>query len=131
MLLKNYYQNPPAPMLYGLTQCGNAAGYRVGGMRSNQGDRMMKVSVDLDLTPEELRRLFGLPDLTPIQALVVERITRQVEKGMDSNLLAGITRSIITGGVQSWEAYQKLLSGILNVSKSTDAKKDPAADPAD
>ena len=91
----------------------------------------MKVSVDVDLTPEELRRLFGLPDLTPIQALVVERITRQVEKGMDSNLLAGITRSIITGGVQSWEAYQKLLAGILNVSKASDAKKDPAADSTD
>jgi hypothetical protein len=93
--------------------------------------RTMKVSVDVDLTPEELRRLFGLPDLTPIQALVVERITRQVEKGMDSNLLAGITRSIITGGVQSWEAYQKLLAGILNVSKTSDAKKDPAADSTD
>lgn len=91
----------------------------------------MKVSVDLDLTPEELRRLFGLPDLTPIQALVVERITRQVEKGMDSNLLAGITRSIITGGVQSWEAYQKLLAGILNVSKTSDTKKDAAADSTD
>ena len=91
----------------------------------------MKVSVDLDLTPEELRRLFGLPDLTPIQALVVERITRQVEKGMDSNLLAGITRSIITGGVQSWEAYQKLLAGILNVSKTSDTKKEPAADSTD
>jgi hypothetical protein len=100
-------------------------------MCSNQGDRTMKVSVDVDLTPEELRRLFGLPDLTPIQALVVERITRQVEKGMDSNLLAGITRSIITGGVQSWEAYQKLLAGILNVSKASDAKKDPAADSTD
>lgn len=91
----------------------------------------MKVSVDVDLTPEELRRLFGLPDLTPIQALVVERITRQVEKGMDSNLLAGITRSIITGGVQSWEAYQKLLAGILNVSKPSDSKKDPTAESAD
>jgi hypothetical protein len=100
-------------------------------MCSNQGDRTMKVSVDVDLTPEELRRLFGLPDLTPIQALVVERITRQVEKGMDSNLLAGITRSIITGGVQSWEAYQKLLAGILNVSKTSDAKKDPATDSTD
>ena len=85
----------------------------------------MKVSVDLDLTPEELRRLFGLPDLTPIQALVVERITRQVEKGMDSNLIAGITRSIITGGVQSWEAYQKLLTGILTASKPGEGKKDP------
>jgi len=91
----------------------------------------MKVSVDLDLTPEELRRLFGLPDLTPIQSLVVERITRQVEKGMDSNLLAGITRSIISGGVQSWEAYQKLLSGILTAAKPGEAKKEPAssADP--
>lgn len=84
----------------------------------------MKVSVDLDLTPEELRRLFGLPDLTPIQTLVVDRITRQVEKGMDSNLLAGITRSIITGGVQSWEAYQNLLSGILSAgSRTSDSKK--------
>ncbi len=94
----------------------------------------MKVSVDLDLTPEELRRLFGLPDLSPIQALVVERITRQVEKGMDSNLLAGITRSIITGGVQSWEAYQKLLSGILTVAKpgdAKDAKKDAPGTTAD
>ena len=85
----------------------------------------MKVSVDLDLTPEEMRRLFGLPDLSPIQALVVERITRQVEKGLDSNLLAGITRSIITGGVQSWEAYQKLLSGILTATKS-EPKRDPS-----
>jgi hypothetical protein len=102
-----------------------------GRLRSHQGGRTMKVSVDLDLTPEELRRLFGLPDLTPIQALVVERITRQVEKGMDSNLLAGITRSIITGGVQSWEAYQKLLAGILNVTKSSDTKKDPAANSTD
>jgi len=86
----------------------------------------MKVTVDLDLTPEELRRLFGLPDLSPIQSLVVERITRQVEKGMDSNLLAGITRSIITGGVQSWEAYQKLLAGILSSAKTPESKKDPA-----
>jgi len=84
----------------------------------------MKVSVDVDLTPEELRRLFGLPDLTPIQSLVVDRITRQVEKGMDSNLLAGITRSIISGGVQSWEAYQNLLSGILTAgAKTTESKK--------
>jgi len=84
----------------------------------------MKVSIDLDLTPEELRRLFGLPDLTPIQAVVVERITRQVEKGLDSNLLAGITRTIVAGGMQSWEAYQNLLSGMLSAgAKSSDAKK--------
>jgi Family of unknown function (DUF6489) len=89
----------------------------------------MKISVDVDLTPEELRRLFGLPDLTPIQALVVDRITRQIEKGMDSNIWAGITRTIISGGLQSWEAYQNLLSGILSAgSRSADAKT-PKANP--
>jgi hypothetical protein len=54
---------------------------------------------------------------------VVERITRQVEKGMDTNLIAGITRSIITGGVQSWEAYQNLLSGILTAGSRTGESK--------
>jgi hypothetical protein len=82
----------------------------------------MKISVDVDLTPEELRRLFGLPDLTPIQTLVVDRITRQVEKGMDSNLWAGITRTIISGGLQSWEAYQNLLAGILSAGRPTEGK---------
>ena len=94
----------------------------------------MKISVDVDLTPEELRRLFGLPDLTPIQNLVVDRIARQVEKGMDGNLWAGITRSIITGGLQSWEAYQNLLSGIMSAgTRSAEAKPtkvDPDSRPA-
>jgi len=73
----------------------------------------MKVSVDFDLTPEEMRRLFGLPDLTPIQNLVVERITAQVEKGLDQGIVTTLTRAMITGGMQSWEAYQKLVSGML------------------
>jgi len=73
----------------------------------------MKVSVDFDLTPEEMRRLFGLPDLTPIQNLVIERITAQVEKGLDQGIVTTLTRAMITGGMQSWEAYQKLLSGMF------------------
>jgi len=73
----------------------------------------MKVSVDFDLTPEEMRRLFGLPDLTPIQNLVIERISAQVEKGLDQGIVTTLTRAMITGGMQSWEAYQKLLAGML------------------
>jgi hypothetical protein len=121
-------------MLYGLTQCGNALSVLQHEHLQQSRRLLVKVSVDLDLTPEELRRLFGLPDLTPIQTLVVERITRQVEKGMDSNLIAGITRSIITGGVQSWEAYQKLLTGIMSAGKTGDSKKDapnPSGDQTD
>ena len=83
-------------------------------------------AVRAGLNPATLANLrqLGYLEMTPIQALVVERITRQVEKGLDSNLIAGITRSIITGGVQSWEAYQKLLAGILTASKPGDTKRE-------
>lgn len=73
----------------------------------------MKVTVDVELTPEEMRRLFGLPDLAPIQNLVIERMAAQVEKGLDQGIVATLTRAMITGGLQSWDAYQKLVSGIL------------------
>lgn len=87
----------------------------------------MKLSVDVDLTPEELRRLFGLPDLSPIQNLVIERITTQIEKGLDSNLVATMTRSLISGGLQSWDAYQKMLSTLLNTRATGETRK-PADD---
>lgn len=73
----------------------------------------MKISIDVDLSPEELRRLFGLPDFTPAQDLMVQRLTRQIEKGLDGTLLPSLMRSIMEGGMQSFEAYQKLVSNLV------------------
>jgi hypothetical protein len=74
----------------------------------------MKISVDVEVSPEELRRFFGLPDLGPAQDLIVKKMTQQVERGLDSNLMPSVMRTIIAGGVQSWEAYQKLVTGMLS-----------------
>lgn len=88
----------------------------------------MKISLDVDMTPEELRRLFGLPDFSPAQDLVVEKLTRQIEKGLDGSLLPSMMRSIIEGGVQSFDAYQKLVSNLVNVSgESRSDRKDEGA----
>jgi len=38
----------------------------------------MKISVDVDCTPEEARRFLGLPDLTPVHQAYVERMTKMV-----------------------------------------------------
>ena len=35
----------------------------------------MKVNVELDCTPEEMRRLMGLPDLTPVHDAYVRQLT--------------------------------------------------------
>ena len=42
----------------------------------------MKISVDIDCTPEELRGFFGLPDVKPMQ----EKLLQEVEEQMRVNL---------------------------------------------
>ena len=39
----------------------------------------MKVSVDVDCTPEEARRFLGLPDLTPVNETLVSAIKQRIE----------------------------------------------------
>ena len=41
----------------------------------------MKVTVDVDCTPEEARRFLGLPDLSPVHEAYVEKMKAAVTKG--------------------------------------------------
>ena len=42
----------------------------------------MKVTVDFDCTPEEARRFMGLPDLTPVHAAYIDKMTKAVTEGI-------------------------------------------------
>ena len=44
----------------------------------------MKIKLDIDCTPEELRGFFGLPDIKPMQ----EKLLQEVEELMRANLKA-------------------------------------------
>lgn len=51
----------------------------------------MKVTVDIDLTPEEARRAMGLPDLTPLHeryvAAMLETMNGQVRPELLENMM--------------------------------------------
>ncbi|MCU6454211.1 DUF6489 family protein [Sphingomonas sp. A2-49] len=51
----------------------------------------MKVTVDIDLTPEEARRAMGLPDLTPLHdryvASLLETMSGQVRPELLENMM--------------------------------------------
>ncbi|WP_157215080.1 DUF6489 family protein [Flavisphingomonas formosensis] len=42
----------------------------------------MKISVDVDCTPEEARRFLGLPDLTSVHEIYLDKIRRTIDDGM-------------------------------------------------
>lgn len=54
----------------------------------------MKISVDVDCTPEEARRFMGLPDLSSVHDIYLDKMKRAMEEG--------ITSDAITSMMQSW-----------------------------
>ena len=42
----------------------------------------MKVTVNVDCSPEEARRFLGLPDLTPVHELYVEKMKKAVSEAV-------------------------------------------------
>jgi len=48
----------------------------------------MKMTVDVDCTPEEARRFLGLPDLTPVHRAYVERMRAPSPTGIPTRCWA-------------------------------------------
>ena len=67
----------------------------------------MKISIDVDCTPDEMRRFFGLPDVTPMQ----ERLMAEMEKKMMENLAAmdpeSMMKTWMPFGMEGLEKMQK------------------------
>ena len=67
----------------------------------------MKVTVDVDCTPEEARRFLGLPDLSPVHDAYVEKMTRAMSEGVASKALSELMKSwgpMSEAGVGMWKA---------------------------
>ena len=53
----------------------------------------MKISFDVECTPEEARRFMGLPDLTPVHEAYISRMTKAVGEGMTADTVTDMMRS--------------------------------------
>ncbi len=53
----------------------------------------MKITANVDCTPEEARRFLGLPDLTPVHQAYVERMTKLVTDGSSAETFGELMKS--------------------------------------
>jgi len=51
----------------------------------------MKISLDVDCTPEEARKFFGLPEVGPLQ----EALLKEVQERMSANIKAMDAKALI------------------------------------
>ena len=67
----------------------------------------MKVSFDIYCTPEEARRLLGLPDVTPVNEAFIEELTKRAGE-MAQEMDAGkLMEQWMSAGVQGVGDMQK------------------------
>ena len=68
----------------------------------------MKISLDIDCTPEELRGFFGLPDVRPMQ----EQLLKDVEERLRANLKAldpeAMLKTWMPAGLKGFEQLQEM-----------------------
>ena len=68
----------------------------------------MKISIDFDITPEELRQFLGLPNLEGLQADMLEMARKQVTESGHTAF-----NDFITGAVQPMLAYQQWVQQMM------------------
>ncbi|MDZ5646775.1 MULTISPECIES: DUF6489 family protein [Nitrospirillum] len=69
----------------------------------------MKITVDVDCTPEEARAFLGLPDVKPMQ----DALMRQMQDRISANLAAmdpdALLKTWLPVGIQGFEQLQKMM----------------------
>ncbi len=73
----------------------------------------MKITVEVDCTPEEARAFLGLPDVKPLQATVMARIEQQMLQAADSLTPDALLRSWFTTMPQLSNQMQDMFSRML------------------
>ena len=66
----------------------------------------MKVTIDIDCTPEEARTFLGLPDVKPFQEAMLSQMQRQVEKTVDTLGPEAIMKAFFPTGIPGLEELQ-------------------------
>ncbi|KPF80168.1 hypothetical protein IP88_00840 [alpha proteobacterium AAP81b] len=73
----------------------------------------MKISFDIDCTPAEARSFFGLPDLTPVHDVYVDKMKSMITDGIAPAEFERMMRTWMPGISESFEQWQKLMMSAI------------------
>ena len=62
----------------------------------------MKINVEIDLTPEELRRFMGLPDVGDWQKLMLENFTQSIQNSQGAQ--EEFVKDLLTSSFSTWQS---------------------------
>lgn len=80
----------------------------------------MKVTINVDCSPEEARRFLGLPDVAPMQEALLQEMQQRMSAGMSAMNPAELMKLWMPLGLEGWQELQKSFWGVMS-GRSGDA----------
>jgi len=75
-------------------------------------EHRMKINVEIDCTPEEARRLMGLPDLTPLHEKYVAALSEMMDPKAHPELIDTLMKSWAPMGDSAMALWRQMLDGM-------------------
>lgn len=71
----------------------------------------MKVTINIDCTPEEARTFFGLPDVAKLQDAIMAEMQRRMSQGLSAEEMEALFKLWMPAGGKAWEGLQNMFWG--------------------
>ncbi|HEX5077981.1 MAG TPA: DUF6489 family protein [Geminicoccaceae bacterium] len=83
----------------------------------------MKISIDINCTPQEARAFFGLPDVEPMQEALMAQMQQRLAKYLDAIEPEALMRAWLPAGVKGLAALQEQLWQQMTAMQGPGGKK--------
>ncbi len=83
----------------------------------------MKITIDIDCTPEEARTFLGLPDVKPFQDAMLEEMQTQAAATMQSMTPEALMNTFFPSGIPGIEEMQRMFWNMATGNTDSSNKK--------
>lgn len=87
----------------------------------------MKVHIEIDCTPEEVRTFMGLPDVGKANDIYVDMMSKAMKGVSNTDQLQEYARQLAPMGQAGFKLFQSFMEG-ANAARSTGKKPEPSDD---
>ena len=88
----------------------------------------MKFNIEVDCTPEEARRLVGLPDLSSLHDIYLDRVKDLMAKGITPEMVEAMVKNWVPMGESGLNLVQSMLGqfggGLMRGARKADDSSD-------
>ncbi len=83
----------------------------------------MKFNIEVDATPEEVRRLLGLPDLSDVHEVYLAKLKSVADKGLTPDIVQDMIRNWMPIGDAGMDLVKSVMGGFTGGAGAGKSKK--------